>query len=83
MKALIVVLVALFGLVPAGVMLGLGFKRQFDDEVFGRIYVWDKPWVLVTQDSAVKQAYARLRRRMTLLLCVLFIMFVGILVLVP
>lgn len=83
MKILIVSLVAFFALVPLGVMIGLGFKRRFDEDVFGRIYVWDKPWVLVTQDGAVKRAYAELRRRMILLVSVLLLLFIGMIVLVP
>lgn len=63
MKALIVLLLLVFVITPGGLILALGMRRRFEDEVFGRIYVWDKPWVLVTQDAFVKQAYEKLQRQ--------------------
>jgi hypothetical protein len=64
MKAVIVFLILIFAIAPAGLILALGLRRRFENEVFGRIYVWDKPWVLVTQDDHVKRAYEKLQRRM-------------------
>jgi CHASE1-domain containing sensor protein len=63
MKALIILLILVFAIAPAGLILALGMRRRFENEVFGRIYVWDKPWVLVTQDAFVKQRYETLQRR--------------------
>ena len=81
-KAVIVLAILLFAITPAALIAALGFRKQFENEVFGRLYVWDKPWVLVTQDDFVKQAYEKLQRRMILLagLIVLLLMVVIVVV---
>lgn len=71
MTLLIIFLVGVFAFMPALLLGALGLKARFENDVFGRIYVWDKPWVLVTQDDLVKQAYEKLQRR--------FIFYAGIL----
>lgn len=83
MKLLIVALITFFVLVPGGLIVALGLRRRFEKVVFGRIYVWDKPWVLVTQDAAVKRAYGHLQRRMIVLGAVLLFLFLGVVVFVP
>lgn len=81
MKALIVLAIVLFAITPAGLMVAMGFRRQFENEVFGRIYVWDKPWLIVTQDAFVKRAYEKFQRRMVWLGgIVLFLMMLVVLV---
>ena len=82
MKTLIIVAVTLGALVPGGLIVALGLRRQFENEVFGRIYVWDRPWRIVTQDDRVRRQYETLQRRMILLGGVLAIMFIGVVALV-
>ena len=72
-------LVTLFALVPMGLMVFLGLKRQFEREVFGRIYVCPRPWSLVTRDAKVQLAFERFRLRAFGLLVFLVILF-GVLV---
>ncbi|MFN3172579.1 MAG: hypothetical protein ACE37E_17985 [Hyphomicrobiales bacterium] len=82
MKALIVLLILVFAIAPAGLMVALGFRKQFENDVFGRIYVWDKPWVLVTQDDYVKSAYEKLQRRVIWLGGVLLFLLMAVILVV-
>jgi hypothetical protein len=82
MKALIVLLILVFAIAPAGLMVALGFRKQFENDVFGRIYVWDKPWVLVTQDDYVKNAYEKLQRRVIWLGGVLLFLLMAVILVV-
>ncbi|MEO0385624.1 MAG: hypothetical protein AAF234_18975 [Pseudomonadota bacterium] len=82
MKALIVLLILVFAIAPAGLMVALGFRKQFESDVFGRIYVWDKPWVLVTQDDYVKTAYEKLQRRVIWLGGVLLFLLMAVILVV-
>lgn len=61
---------------PIGLMLALGFRKQFEQSVFGRIYAWENPWSLVTQDRKVVEAYEKLRQRTAVMLVVLVLVFV-------
>ncbi len=83
MTVLIVLLILAFAVAPAALVAALGFRKQFDKEVFGRIYVWDKPWVLVTQDDFVKRAYEKYQRRMIWLGGVIAVSVIAVFFLVP
>lgn len=82
MKALIVLLILVFAIVPAGLIVALGFRKQFENDVFGRIYVWDKPWVLVTQDDYVKRRYDTLQRRVISLGGILLFLLMAVILVV-
>ncbi|MEQ8656759.1 MAG: hypothetical protein RIC24_05560 [Hyphomicrobiales bacterium] len=82
MKALIVLLILVFAIVPAGLIVALGFRKQFENDVFGRIYVWDKPWVLVTQDDYVKRRYDTLQRRVIWLGGILLFLLMAVILVV-
>lgn len=75
MNSLIAVLIGAVVLAPIGLMLVLGFKKRFERSVFGRIYAWENPWSLVTQDRKVMEAYEQLRQRTAVTLVVLVLVF--------
>lgn len=83
MKALVVFSIIFFAITPAALLVTLWFRRRFENAVFGRIYVWDKPWALVTQDAVVKEAYEKFQRRMIVLSSVLLLALVGVIFVVP
>ncbi|MFK7791238.1 MAG: hypothetical protein AB8B88_01075 [Devosiaceae bacterium] len=83
MKILIILLVGIFAFIPVLIIGGLGFKRRFENDVYGRIYVWDKPWVLVTQDDYVKRAYEKLQRRFVIFAGVAFAIYLLVVAFVP
>lgn len=75
MRIVIIALLAAVVFAPIGLMLALGFRKRFERSVFGRIYAWENPWSLVTQDRKVMEAYERLRQRMAVMLVVLVLVF--------
>lgn len=75
MRIVIITLLVAVVFAPIGLMLALGFKKQFEGSVFGRIYAWQGPWSLVTQDRKVIEAYERLRQRTANMLVVLVLLF--------
>lgn len=75
MRFLIAALLAAVVFAPIGLMLALGFRKTFERSVFGRIYAWENPWSLVTQDRKVVEAYEHLRQRTAVMLVVLVLLF--------
>lgn len=76
MRILIIAMLVAVVFAPIGLMLALGFRKRFEQAVFGRIYVWESPWSLVTQDRKVMEAYEQLRQRTAIMLVVLVLAFV-------
>ncbi|GAB5510335.1 MAG: hypothetical protein Rhims3KO_17360 [Hyphomicrobiales bacterium] len=75
MRILIIALLAAVVFAPIGLMLALGFKKRFERSVFSRIYAWESPWSLVTQDRKVIEAYEQMRQRIAIMLVVLVLLF--------
>lgn len=75
MRFVIIALLAAFVFAPIGLLLVLGFRKRFERTVFGRIYAWDNPWSIVTQDCKVVEAYEQLRQRTAIMLVVIVLLF--------
>ncbi len=83
MKVWIVLSIVAFAILPIVLIAVLGFRKRFEKEVFGRIYVWDKPWALVTQDTFVKEAYEKYQRRLAVLSSFVLLALIGVIFVVP
>jgi hypothetical protein len=78
----IIFLIGLVVFLPALIIGGLGFKRRFENDVFGRIYVWDKPWVLVTHDEFVTRCYEKLQKRFVVYAGVVLVLYMVVIAVV-
>lgn len=76
MRFLIAALLAAVVFAPIGLMLALSFRKRFERSVFGRLYAWQNPWSIVTQDRKVVEAYEKLRQSTAVMLVVLVLLFV-------
>ncbi|MEM6711720.1 MAG: hypothetical protein AAF590_05500 [Pseudomonadota bacterium] len=75
--AIILALIA-FVFAPFGLIIALALKKGFETRVFGRIYAWQGPWRIVTEDETVKEQYEQLQRRMLALSAVLIAALMGV-----
>ncbi|MBV6656895.1 MAG: hypothetical protein KI785_03910 [Devosiaceae bacterium] len=50
-----------FAVVPLGAVALIGLRWRFDRKMFGRVYVWDRPWSVISQDRRVHEAFERLK----------------------
>ena len=75
----IIALVVVFAIAPSGVLALFGLRWWFNRRNFGRVYVWDRPWSVVSPDARVHEPFGRFRLAVLLVL-VMMLAAVGALV---
>lgn len=60
-RAWVIGLVCVFAILPVGMMALLVLRSWFNRKMFGRVYVWDRPWSVISEDARVHETFGWLR----------------------